>query len=355
MHNFVQKYYKSALKLLFIAIFLGIVYISVTYLIPFFAPFVIGIILSMINEPLIKVMEKRIKLPRKVLALISLLVTITVFGLLITVGLVKIYNELLIFKDNVTDYVNSTSNQINEYFTKLESYYNRLPTGISSAINSNINSLGPKVQEIITSIVTYLINTISSIPKMTVFLIVSILSAYFISSDRKKIYEFLGKQFPEKWRNNFLDVKSGTFTALFGYAKALLILMFITFVEVTVGLTILGVEYALLMGFIVGVSDAIPILGTGVVMVPWIGWNLIIGDYRMAIGISIIYVVGVLMRQILEPKIIGDQIGLHPLVTLTAMYVGLEFFGIIGMFVGPISIIILKKLQDSGVVRFWNE
>ncbi|KNY30219.1 sporulation integral membrane protein YtvI [Pseudobacteroides cellulosolvens] len=355
MHNFVQKYYKSALKLLFIVAFLGIVYISVTYLIPFFAPFVIGILLAVINEPLIKLMEKKIKLPRKALALISLLFTIIVFGVLLTVGLVKIYNELLIFKDNVTEYVNSTSNQMNDYFNRLETYYNKLPSGISSAINSNINSLGPKVQEIITSIVTYLINTISSIPKMTVFLIVSILSAYFISSDRKKIYEFFGKQFPEKWRNNFLDVKSGTFAALFGYARALLILMFITFAEVSIGLTILGAEYALLMGFIVGLSDAIPILGTGVVMVPWIGWNVIIGDYRMALGLTIIYVLGVLMRQILEPKIIGDQIGLHPLVTLTAMYVGLEFFGIIGMFVGPVSIIILKKLQDSGAVKFWNE
>ena len=98
MHNFVQKYYKSAFKLLFIAIFLGIVYISVTYLIPFFAPFVIGIFLSMINEPLIKVLEKRIKLPRRVLALISLLFTITVFGLMVTIGLIKYITNCLYLK-----------------------------------------------------------------------------------------------------------------------------------------------------------------------------------------------------------------------------------------------------------------
>lgn len=355
MHNIVQKYYKSALKLLFIVLFLGIVYISVTYLIPFFAPFVIGILLALINEPLIKLMEKRMKLPRRISALISLLFTITVIGVLLTIGLVKIYNELLIFKDNVTNYVNNTSDQINDYLKRLETIYNKLPSGISSAINENVNSLAPRVQEIISSIVTYLINTISSIPKMTVFLVVSILSAYFVSSDRSKIYEFFSKQFPESWRNNFLDVKSGTFTALFGYVRALLILMFITFAEVSIGLTILGAPYALLMGFIVGLSDAVPILGTGVVMVPWIAWNVIIGDYRMMVGLSIIYVLGVLIRQILEPKIIGDQIGLHPLVTLIAMYVGLSFFGIIGMFVGPVSIIILKKLQDSGAVRFWNE
>ncbi|MDP4180711.1 MAG: sporulation integral membrane protein YtvI [Bacillota bacterium] len=355
MQKFMQKYYKIALKVLFILLFLIIVYISVTYLIPFFAPFVIGIILAFVNEPVIKFLQKRLKLPRKVSALISLLLTIIVFGALITIGLIKMYNELLILKGNVTDYVNSTSNQINEYFNKVQTYYNKLPVGISSAINENINNLAPKAQEFITSLVTYLINTISSIPKVTVFLIVSILSAYFISSDRKKINDFFNRQFPEAWKVNYIDIKSGTFTALFGYVKALLVLMFITFSEVSIGLTILGVKYALLMGFLVGASDAVPILGTSVIMIPWIGWNMIIGDYKMTLGLTIIYILGVAIRQILEPKIIGDQIGLHPLVTLIAMYIGLNFFGVMGMFVGPVSIIILKNLQDSGSIKFWRE
>jgi sporulation integral membrane protein YtvI len=128
-----------------------------------------------------------------------------------------------------------------------------------------------------------------------------------------------------------------------------------TFIEVSIGLFILNVKYAFLIALLVGLSDAIPIVGTGVVMVPWILWTIISGDMPLAMGLGIIYVLGILIRQIMEPKIVGSQIGLHPLVTLLAMYIGLKFFGIIGMFVGPISIIVVKRLQDSGAMRLWND
>ncbi len=95
----------------------------------------------------------------------------------------------------------------------------------------------------------------------------------------------------------------------------------------------------------VGISDAIPIVGTGVIMIPWILWTIITGDMPLAFGLTIIYLLGIIIRQIMEPKIVGSQIGLHPLVTLLAMYIGLKFFGILGMFVGPVSIIIVKNFR----------
>ncbi len=355
MNAIVQKYYKALLKVLFIAGFLLAIYISVTYLLPFFAPFVIGIILAFVDEPVIKLLEKKVRMPRKLAAFISLVITISVLGVFAVWGIVKIYNELVILKDNISNYVSGTSIQINDYIKSLTAYYNRLPDGITRAISDNINNLAPKVQEILTSLVTYLLNTISSIPKVTVFVIVCVLSTYFISSDRKKISGFLYRQFPDAWMKNFSGIKTDTFTALFGYLKAILILMLITFIEVSIGLTVMRIDYALLMGLIVALSDAIPILGTGIVMVPWIAWNIISGNIETALGLSVIYVLGVIIRQILEPKIVGDQIGLHPLATLIAMYIGLSFLGILGMFIGPISIIILKNLQSSGLVKVWKD
>ena len=150
-------------------------------------------------------------------------------------------------------------------------------------------------------------------------------------------------------------LKKDTIKALLGYFKAMLILMGFTFVEVSVGLFILDVKYAFLIALIVGLAEAIPIVGTGVVMLPWILWQVFTGNMTLAFGLAILYILGILIRQIMEPKIVGSQIGLHPLVTLLAMYVGLKFFGILGMFIGPISIIIVKNLQDAGILTLWND
>ncbi|HEX2926204.1 MAG TPA: sporulation integral membrane protein YtvI [Ruminiclostridium sp.] len=270
-------------------------------------------------------------------------------------AIVKIYNELTVLQNNLTAYSSEISVKLDQIIHKATLLYNGLPNQVTSTITKNLESFSEQIGTMITSLIQYVINTLSSIPRLTVFVIVTILGTYFISSDRKSISSFFYRQLPFSWRKNIVSLKKDTFKALFGYFKAILILMSFTFIEVSIGLFILHVKYAFLIALIVGISDAIPIVGTGVVMVPWILWVVITGDMPLAFGLGIIYVLGILIRQIMEPKIVGSQIGLHPLVTLLAMYIGLKFFGILGMFVGPISIIIVKKLQDSGVMRLWND
>lgn len=342
-------------KILFLAGFFIFIYLLITYLLSFFAPFVIAIIIALVNEPVITFLEKRTRMPRKIASIISLIVTLSVLGVALTFGIIKIYNELLVLQNNISNYIDTVSVQITVYINKITAYYHNLPPDVITTIDANIKSLAPKLEGIITSIAKYLISTITSIPKMTVFLIVTLLSTYFISSDRREIRSFVYKQLPETWTRNFPGIKSDTFTALFGYVKALFILVGFTFAEVSTGLLILHVDFALLLGLIVAISDIIPILGTGLIMVPWIAWNFIVGDTQMALGLTIIYILGIIIRQVMEPKIVGNQIGLHPLVTLIAMYIGLEMFGVIGMVIGPVSIIILKNLQRSGVFKIWDE
>lgn len=347
---------KSLLQKIFILTgFFLFIYLLITFLLPFFAPFVIAIIIALINEPVIAFLEKRIKIPRKYASIISLLVTLSILGVVLTLGIIKIYNELVVLQQNIANYIDSVSVQITDYVNNITAYYNNLPPDVVTTIDANIKSLAPKLEGIITSIAKYLINTITSIPKMTVFLIVTLLSTYFISSDRREIRGFFYKQLPDSWSKNLSEIKSDTFTALFGYVKALFILVVFTFAEVSIGLFILRLDYALLMGLIVAISDIIPIVGTGLIMVPWITWFVITGNNEMALGLSIIYILGIIIRQVMEPKVVGNQIGLHPLVTLIAMYIGLEIFGVLGMVIGPVSIIILKNLQRSGAIKIWDE
>ena len=349
-----SKYQGAVKKLLLIMIIFAIIYVSITYLLPFFAPFIIAVIVSYINEPVIRILQK-FKISRKIAAVISLLITMSILVTVIILGVIKLYDELTILRNNLTVYSNDISTQLDNLTDKITSFYNALPDEATEAITKNLSSLSNKLTNIITAIIQYTINTASSIPKLTVFFIVTILATYFISSDKKKISIFFYKQIPLTWRKKLPHIKKDTFNALFGYFKAILILMGFTFVEVSVGLYILDVKYALVIALIVGISEAIPIVGTGAVMVPWILWNIFIGNMPLALGLAIIYILGVLIRQIMEPKIIGSQIGLHPLVTLLSMYVGLEFFGVLGMFVGPISLIIVKNLQDAGIMKLWND
>jgi predicted PurR-regulated permease PerM len=120
-------------------------------------------------------------------------------------------------------------------------------------------------------------------------------------------------------------------------------------------LFVIGSNYALVIGLTVALSDMIPILGTSIIMVPWIAWSAFTGNIDFSIGLAVVYVLSVILRQVLEPKIVGDQLGMHPLVTLFAMYIGLSLFGLTGALVALITVIILKSLQNSGIVRIWNE
>ncbi len=348
------KYQSAIKKLVLIIIIFASIYISITYLFPFFAPFVIALVVSYINEPVIRLL-KRLKISRRIAAVISLLVTMSVLGFAITVGIIKIYDELTILRTNLNAYSNEISAQINDLIFKATNFYNALPVEVTDTIAKNLASLSNKITGLITAIIQYTINTASSLPRLAVFIIVTILATYFISSDKKKISLFLYKQLPLSLRKGIPDLKKDTLKALIGYFKAILILMGFTFIEVSVGLFILNVKYAFLIALIVGIAEAIPIVGTGVVMIPWILWQVFTGNMALAFGLAILYILGILIRQIMEPKIVGSQIGLHPLVTLLSMYVGLKFFGVLGMFIGPISLIIVKNLQDAGVLKLWND
>ncbi len=352
--NIISKYQDTLKKIAFIIIIFAVIYLSITYLLPFFAPFVIAIIVSYINEPVIKLLGK-MKISRKVAAIISLLFTMSVLGFAITAGVLKIYNELTALKDNLNEYSIDLSGEADRLVSKFTNFYNALPVEVTDTISENLSALSTKISTLISDIIKYVFNTVSSIPRLTVFIIVTILATYFISSDRQAISSFFYRQLPFSWRKRMSGMKKDTIKALIGYFRAILILMGFTFIEVSVGLFILNVKYAFLLALIVALSDAIPIVGTGVVMLPWILWQVFTGNMPLAFGLAIIYILGILIRQIMEPKIVGSQIGLHPLVTLLAMYVGLQFFGILGMFIGPVSIIIVKNLQDAGALRLWND
>ncbi len=165
------------------------------------------------------------------------------------------------------------------------------------------------------------------------------------------ILHSLANWIPEKRRGLLEEIQTLLGEIGAKYIKAYALLMFITFVELAVGLSILGVPGALAIAALTAMVDILPVLGTGGIIIPWGVFHLVKGNLRLGLGLLVLYVVVTVIRQVLEPKVVGQQIGLHPIVVLMCMYVGLRLFGVIGLFVLPFSILILRYLYDQRTPR----
>ncbi len=355
MHSTFKRYGK---QLASISIIIGLVlgaYIGIKYVVAFLAPFLLAFVISAVNEPMVRFLESKAKLNRKISCIISLLLSISIITALAVLILFKIYGELIKLHSNLPVYIDHISYVLTGYYSRISTFYNSLPYQIQGSFKENLLVFLPKIERLITAIASSILNSITSLPKLGVFVTVTLLSSYFISSDKKNIRNFIYNQIPYRSQKNFYNIKQGTLSSIFGYFRAQLIIMTITFVISTIGFIIINTEYAVLMGLISALADGIPILGSGIVLLPWILWNFLTGNIRMGLGLSSVYLFAIIVRQIIEPKIVSHQTGLHPLVTLISMYLGLMVFGISGLFIGPVIMIFLMSLHSSGVLTIWKE
>lgn len=181
-----------------------------------------------------------------------------------------------------------------------------------------------------------------------------------MTADYDLITRFVYCQFPKEKRKDLTRAKQLLKLNLGKMAKAYALIMLVTFTEVFIGLSIfkmLGLfqsNYIALIAVVTSIVDIIPVLGTGTIVLPWAAYSLIIGDYGMAIALLILYAAVTVIRQIVEPKLVAGQLGLPPFVTLIAMYLGLKIFGVLGVFALPIIIIMLKLLNDEGIINLWK-
>ena len=183
----------------------------------------------------------------------------------------------------------------------------------------------------------------------------TIISSFFFAADYDMIIDVLLRQLSEKNRELILKIKTKGIDVLFKFGRAYAILMTLTFFEVFLGLLLLRVNNAFLIAFVTAVVDILPILGTGTVLIPWGIAMLILGHYPLGIGLLILYAIITVVRQTLEPRVVGQQIGLYPLITLTCMFVGTYLFGVVGLFGLPIIATILIQLNRSGDIHLFRK
>ena len=202
--------------------------------------------------------------------------------------------------------------------------------------------------------VDFLAGLLKGIPSIFMFLFFSLISSLLIIWDYDKIISFFSKQLSEKTRNIISKVKHILFDSVLKLLKAYFILMLITFAELLVGFLILRVEQPVIKAIVISLADFLPFIGVSFILVPWVILSLVQKDFYTAIGLSVLLLVITLIRNFLEPKIVGNQIGLSPIVSLICFYVGLKLFGFWGIIVLPIVVILVKSLNDEGIIKLWK-
>lgn len=357
--RFKEKLFKDIKLVLFLVLIFVVIMVAFKISI-YLLPIIIGFLLSSIIEPLIRNSERRLKLPRKLASFLVVILLLLTVGFLIFLLISKLSSEIAslyhAFPKNFSEKgfaekgLADTYANINDLLSRGGIFYDALPNEVRTSLESIMVTLTQTVKQWVFNVAKGLVNTAVSIPEAFIFTIVTILSTYFFSSDRENISVAIKEHLPESWMEKLKNVKDNLFSALFGYFRAEMIIMSITFTELFIGLSIIGAKYSLILSITIAIIDIMPVLGTGGILIPWAAYNLLTGNIRLAVSLLILYVIILIIRQVMEPKIVGQQIGLHPLITLSAMYAGLKIFGVVGMIFGPITILVVKNIL-SGVLN----
>lgn len=310
----------------------------------FLLPFLIAFALSSLMEPLIKLLNKKLRISRKISAPILLLLLLAIIVTLVVLGVLRLIDEVRGLIISAPAFFSQLYAQINELMNEGSKYIEWLPTEITDNLGSVLTELSNTITSFGKTIVKGAYVTAISLPEAIIFTIITILATFFMAKDREKIASAISNQLPEIWIERILKIKKDLFNAIFGYIRAALIIMVITFTELLIGLSIIGVETALLLAFLIAIIDALPVLGAGGVLIPWSLYSFITGDIRMGVSIIVLYIVVLVIRQIVEPKVVGEQIGVYPLITLFAMYTGLKLIGFAGLILGPITFLLIRNI-----------
>ena len=334
-------------------------FIFFKYLVLWFLPFLIAWFIALIIQPAVRFLRTKLKIPQRLATIIFLLI---LFAALITgifFAVNKIIDELNFLATNFS--INETTNKISETINKFFEWLENIPffydNNIAEQLKEYIRTeAGNFLSQLISADkIQALIRTIAiTIPQMLIFIIITIVSTFYIALDFRHINKFISAQIPVKIRNVLNDIKSRFLDAIYKYLKAYITIYVITYSELTVGFLIIGIKYSFLIAFFIALVDILPILGTGTILIPWGVISIIQKDYFTGFALLILYAVIMIIRNIIEPKIVGSSIGLYPVVTLMSIFIGYNIFGGIGIFLMPITVLILKNLNDEGKIHIWK-
>ncbi|RFU70737.1 sporulation integral membrane protein YtvI [Peribacillus saganii] len=340
---------------------------AVFYVSSYTYPFIIAIVIAFLINPLVNFFEYKARLPRGIAVFVSLTFILSLFAGLVTLLVAEIVSgadylgnmvprHLDTLIDYMEDYIES---QIIPLYNQIAAYFNNLDASQQNTLMNNIENGGKQIGSTVGDFIQSFFQKIPAIigwfPNAATVLVFSLLATFFISKDWYRLSRIGGRFLPKRVFQGVKRVIEDLKKALFGFIRAQFTLISITTVTVLIGLLVLRVEYAITIALIVGMVDILPYLGTGAVFVPWIVFEFISGETNMAVGLSVLYIVVIVQRQLMEPKVLSSSIGLDPLATLVSLFVGFKLIGFLGLIAGPVVLVTINTLQRANTFKeIWH-
>ncbi|WP_096436071.1 sporulation integral membrane protein YtvI [Alteribacter populi] len=347
-----------------IVIFFSLLFIAIGYtLVRFLYPFIIGFIIALILIPIVNQMEKRFNWSRSVAVLMTMFAMLLVSLTFTTLIAVEVANGLLylsgVLPDHIKNFVYTMENWISVTFLPLYERVNDLvltlntnqQETVTQSLQTLTGEITHKAGEFIQVFFNGLAEILLSLPNTITIMLFSLLSTFFITKDWPLILHWYNQLVPKKADRYLVRLLNEWKKSLFGYFFAQGILVSMTAFIVLIGFIIIGIEHAITAALLLAIIDLLPYLGTGIIFIPWILYSFFTGEWLLSIGLSVLYAIVVLQRQIAEPKVLSKHIGVHPIPLLLTLFLSYQWFGFLGLLFGPMILIVIQSMIRAEIIQ----
>ncbi|MBR5230438.1 MAG: sporulation integral membrane protein YtvI [Firmicutes bacterium] len=337
----------------------AISYVIIKYGLSLLLPFVVAAVIAWMLQRPVRFFHSKLGINKKLCSFIaSLLFFATIGGLISLGGIEAITVVQSLVQSLPAFYRNTVEPLMHQIFDRMEEaalwkdfQFYALLEDLEAKL---LDAAGSMVSKVSVTAVSAISGLAAAIPAIFIKVVLLIISTFFISMDYDKLVGFTLRQLNNKTRNIVMEIKNYIVGTLFVCIRSYALIMSITFVELTIGLTIVGIKNSVLVALCISLFDILPVLGTGGIMIPWVVINVILGNYGLAVKLLLVYIIITIVRNIIEPKIVGSQLGLHPVVTLSSMFAGVQILGGVGLFGFPICLSLLRHLNDKGIISIFK-
>ena len=354
-----EKKRKFIIDVLYVALILAIGYLLLRYALPLLSPFVVAFVIAYLLRRPIRFLARTLHMPKSLVAVLLVLLTYGLIGLVLVLAGIRVTATIGSLVDQIpafySSYVLPTLTSVTVWLEELLAGADPMVLNALDEIqNQLIQMLGQLVSSVSVWLTSFVSSTAVSLPGLFIRILLMVISSFFVAIDYEKIVRFVLGVLHGRTRELVLQVKTYVVGTLFVCIWSYALIMFITFTELAIGLWIIGVERSTLIAMLIAIFDILPVLGTGGIMIPWSVLSLLGGDLTRGLSLLVLYLVITVIRNIIEPKIVGKQIGLHPVLTLMSMFVGTNLFGVVGLFGLPILLSLLRYLNEAGTISLYT-
>ena len=357
--NIMEKKRAFLINIGYYGFFVILLLLAARYLLPVLMPFLVAFVLAFLIQRPAAWIARRLRAPKgRLSVLLLVLVYVAVFGVAFSGGgrVFAVIREFVIdvpdiYRRDILPLLNYVLEGVAENLSEADPF---VSAQIENSLQQAVQSIGQMVSGLSVTLLQMVSEFITGVPSVLIRVVLTVITSFYICSDYDRILAALWRLLPDRWQNLCRDIKQYGLNMIRVYIRSYSLLFLLTFTELTIGFLIFQIPHSLLVAVLIAIFDILPVLGTGGVLIPWAVILAVIGNYPLAAGILILYVIITVVRNSVEPRIVGKQIGLHPLLTLIAMFTGVSLAGLPGLILLPMAVMIFVNMEKNGAIHIFG-